>query len=150
MGSIHTAFGWPYHLEGRPNGPSIQNFPMQGNGSEMLRLACCFTTEAGHRICAPVHDALLIEASSSDLDAEVAAVQAHMREASGVVLGGFRLRSDARLIRHPDRYTDPRGERMWDIVWRTVESIEAGEDAVAGCCMNATSMVHGRAPVQSS
>jgi hypothetical protein len=34
---------------------------MQGNGAEMLRIACIFLTEAGIRVCAPVHDALLIE-----------------------------------------------------------------------------------------
>ena len=35
---------------------------MQANGAEMLRLACCFATERGVRVCAPVHDAILIEA----------------------------------------------------------------------------------------
>jgi DNA polymerase-1 len=41
---------------------------MQGNGSEMLRLACCLATEAGIRVCAPVHDAILIEAPLEELD----------------------------------------------------------------------------------
>jgi hypothetical protein len=35
-----------------------------------------------------------------------------MAEASRVVLSGFELRSDAKVVRHPDRYTDPRGERI--------------------------------------
>ena len=33
---------------------------MQGNGAELLRLACCLGTERGVEIVAPVHDAVLI------------------------------------------------------------------------------------------
>jgi len=37
-----------------------QAFPVQR--AEMLRLACCLGTENGIRICAPIHDAVLITA----------------------------------------------------------------------------------------
>ena len=40
---------------------TLRNFPMQANGAEMLRLACCLATERGIEVCAPVHDALLVE-----------------------------------------------------------------------------------------
>jgi hypothetical protein len=33
------------------------------------------------------------------------------------VLDGFRLRSDAKVVRFPDRYQDPRGQHMWNTVW---------------------------------
>ena len=36
-----------------------------------------------------------------------------MREASQIVLNGFEIRTEAKLVRHPDHYSDPRGERMW-------------------------------------
>lgn len=39
--------------------------------------------------------------------------QAAMAEASRVVLDGFELRSDAKVVTHPDRYADERGEKMW-------------------------------------
>ncbi len=39
-----------------------------------------------------------------------------MAEASRVVLAGFELRSDAKTVWWPDRYTDPRGEEMWQTV----------------------------------
>ena len=45
-----------------PKALSLRNFPMQANGAEMLRLACIYATEPGLRVCAPVHDAILIEA----------------------------------------------------------------------------------------
>ena len=41
-----------------------------------------------------------------------------MCEASEIVLNGFRLRTEAQIVRYPDRYADPRGERMWETVWR--------------------------------
>ena len=45
---------------------------MQANGAEMLRLACCFATEEGIAVCAPVHDAILIEAPVEEIDHIVA------------------------------------------------------------------------------
>ncbi len=116
LGRLSTVFGWTIRTSGTTNPRSLRNFPMQANGSEMLRLACCFATEAGIRVCAPVHDAVLIEAPLDCLDQEVARMQACMAHASKIVLGGLELRSDALLIRYPDRYMDLRGERMWQEV----------------------------------
>ena len=99
-----------------PNPRSIRNFPMQANGAEMLRLACCFVTEAGISVCAPVHDAILIEAPLEELDETVAKTQRHMMEASAIILDGFELRSDVEIYRYPDRYMDKRGVEMWKIV----------------------------------
>ena len=60
-GSLHTVFGWHIHVGSEnPNPRSLRNFPMQANGAEMLRLACCLATERGIEVCAPVHDAVLI------------------------------------------------------------------------------------------
>ena len=87
----------------------------------MLRLACCLATERHIRVCAPVHDALLIEAPLDALDDVVSAVQDQMAEASRLVLDGFVLRSDAYLIRYPDRFADERGRHMWGTVWNVVD-----------------------------
>lgn len=65
---------------------------------------------------APNHDALLVEGPADGIDAVVQATQAAMAEASAIVLNGFRLRSDAKVVRYPDRYADPRGARMWTVV----------------------------------
>jgi DNA polymerase I len=113
-----TVFGWTHHIPETPNPRSIRNFHMQANGAEMLRLACCLGTENGIEICAPVHDALLIMAPLDRLDADVALMQGYMAEASQVVLGGFELRTEVKIIRYPDRYTDGRGKEMWNIVMK--------------------------------
>ena len=115
-GKLHTVFGWQIRAGSDANPRSLRNFPMQANGAEMLRLACCLLTERGIRVCAPVHDALLIEAPLEVLDAAIATTQEFMAHTSAAVLGGFRLRSDAKVVRYPDRYMDERGEKMWDKV----------------------------------
>src|SRR3546814_11682887 len=88
---LWTVFGWSIHVEGKVNARSLRNFPMQANGAEMLRLACCLATEEGIRVVAPVHDAVLIEAPVDGLDAETARMQECMRQASAAVLDGFEL-----------------------------------------------------------
>ncbi|MER3448118.1 MAG: DNA polymerase I [Candidatus Dadabacteria bacterium] len=115
-GRLRTVFGWTVHTGDRPNPRSLRNFPMQANGAEMMRLACCLATERGIIVCCPIHDALLIEADDSDIDTVVEATQQIMREASEIVLGGFSLRTEAKIFRYPDRYMDKRGQIMWQTV----------------------------------
>lgn len=122
---LFTTFGWTLHLGAMVNARSVRNFPMQANGAEMLRVACCLLTERGIRVCAPVHDAVLIEAPLEHLDDAVRTTQRQMAEASRIVLDGVELRSDATLIRYPDRYQDPRGTKMWQTVTEVMDEIDA-------------------------
>ena len=89
---------------------------MQANGAEMLRLACCKLTEDGVRVCAPVHDALLIEAADADIEQTVQQCQQAMAWASRQVLLEFALRTEVKIIWYPDRYMDKRGRAMWQEV----------------------------------
>jgi DNA polymerase-1 len=123
-GRTHTVFGWRLLVPTDPNDRSLRNFPMQANGAEMLRLACCLATERSIQVCAPVHDAALICAPIDRLEADIAAMQDVMREASRIVLDGFELRTDVAVYRHPDRYQDPRGKVMWDRVTALVDQVE--------------------------
>jgi DNA polymerase I-like protein with 3'-5' exonuclease and polymerase domains len=118
-----TVFGWTVHVGLDANPRSLRNFPMQANGAEMMRLACCLATERGVTVCAPVHDALLVEGPVEGIDAVVATTQEAMREASEVVLDGFSLRTDAKIVRHPDRYVDERGRKMWETVSALLDEI---------------------------
>jgi hypothetical protein len=104
----------------------------------MLRLACIRLIGDGVRVCAPVHDAILIEAPLADLDAVVAHTQSVMRAASAAVLGGFMLESDAKIVRAPERYMDERGTTMWNMVMAELgldtRKVGAGETAPAATC----------------
>jgi DNA polymerase-1 len=115
-GRLWTTLGWELRASGVVNPRSVRNFPMQANGAEILRLACIYLTEAGIRVCAPVHDAVLIESRGDALEATVNHAMDLMLEASAQVLGGFPLACDVNMIRHPDRYIDERGQAMWDTV----------------------------------
>ena len=120
-GSLHTVFGWRVGVgtgenDKGPNPRSLRNFLMQANAGEMLRLASCLATERGIEVCAPVHDALVIMAPLDCLDHDVAQTRAAMAEASRIVLGGFEVRTDVKIVRYPDRYMDKRGAVMWERV----------------------------------
>jgi len=123
--SLHTVFGWTIHIGAESNPRSLRNFPMQGNGAEMLRLACCLATERNIEVCAPVHDAVLICAPLDRLEPHVAGMRAAMAEASRVVLKGFELGTDASVVRYPHRYSDERGAKMWAEVTSLIEQINA-------------------------
>jgi DNA polymerase-1 len=128
-GMLWTVFGW--HLRTGPdtNPRMLRNFPMQANGAEMLRLACCLATERGIEVCAPVHDAILICAPLDRLGQDIAAARACMAEASRAVLDGFDLRTDVAITRYPERYSDPRGAVMWQRVCELISNNKKKEAA---------------------
>jgi DNA polymerase-1 len=127
-GVANTVFGWRLKVAANFNPRMLQNFPMQANGAEMLRIACCLATEAGVEVCAPVHDALLISAPLNHLGDAITLTRDCMGQASEAVLGGFRLRCDSQPIPYPNRYSDPRGEEMW----KKIQNLLAKEDLFSG------------------
>ncbi len=120
---LQSVFGWMIAISADANTRFLRNFPMQANGAEMLRLACCLVTESRVRVCFPLHDALLIEAPLDNLDVAVATTEQLMGEASQLVLDGFALRTKAKLIVHPQRLSDGRGQS----IWRAIEQVRVEE-----------------------
>jgi DNA polymerase I-like protein with 3'-5' exonuclease and polymerase domains len=144
-GGLHTVFGWRARVGPDANGRSLRNFPMQANGAEMLRLACCLATERGIEVCAPVHDAVLIAAPLDRLEAHIAGMTEAMREASRVVLEGFELGTDAAVVRYPDRYMDERGTQMWERVMALLDQLKSPPgvaEPTTGCCASDNTMMH--------
>jgi len=125
-GQITTVFGWPLRISPGSseavNTRSVANFPIQANAAEMLRLACCLLVESGVGVCGPVHDAVLIEAPADDIEAVVGRAKRLMAEASQVVLNGFAVGVDAKIVRHPGRYMDDAGAEFWATVIRLTGS----------------------------
>ena len=123
-GRIETVFGWRLRVGAEFNPRSLMNFPMQANGAEMLRLACCLATERGIEVCAPVHDAFLIEAPAERDRGRGGGAAGVMAEARAIVLGGaLAIGADAKVVRWPDRYSDKRGEAMWSTVMRLINEL---------------------------
>jgi hypothetical protein len=118
---MRTVFGWTLYLDLPEKELSIRNFPIQAHGAEILRLTCILADKYGLGVCAPIHDALLIESPLSRINQDVALLKDIMRRASRVVLnprasGAFVLQADAKIVGYPNRYSDRRGVRMWDLV----------------------------------
>jgi hypothetical protein len=128
-GRAYTCYGWQYHVGDPVKERTLRNWPIQSHGSEILRLVCIRAHRAGLRLLAPVHDALLIEAPVDRIEADVALLQEIMASTSRIVLNGaLTLRSDAQIVRYPDRYADPRGERMWSVVLEQLERLSPTEE----------------------
>jgi hypothetical protein len=129
-GVMRTAFGW-YRRTGITefNERSIANWPIQSAGADILRVACIMAVRHGIRLLAPVHDAVLIEAPIDRIDTDVALMREIMRRASRVVLnrdasGTIELRTDYKIVRYPDRYSDKRGAKIWDEVVELLAGLE--------------------------
>jgi hypothetical protein len=124
-GQIQTVFGWPLKVGPSPdptrpaaNPRALSNFPVQGNAAEMLRLACCLLVERGIGLCAPVHDAVMVEGPADRIEDVVAQTRAAMAEASRVVLRGCEIGADAKIVSWPERYVDDAGAAFWETVMR--------------------------------
>jgi DNA polymerase I-like protein with 3'-5' exonuclease and polymerase domains len=131
-GVMWTPLGWTCRTGITEfNARSIRNFPIQGAGADILRVACIWANRRGLRLLAPVHDAVLIEASIERIEADVALMQEIMRRASRVVLGAHELRTDAKIIRYPDRYTDRRGDAVWANVLALLADYQQQQAALA-------------------
>jgi hypothetical protein len=61
---------------------------------------------------------VLIEGPAREIEEVVAQTRAAMAEASRVVLAGFEIGTDAKIVRWPDRYVDEAGEDFWATVLR--------------------------------
>lgn len=122
-GKVQTVFGWQQQIGKEYNARSLMNFPMQANGAEMMRMAAIAAVESNIRICAPIHDAFLIEAPLDRLDDDVRKMQDIMTSAGRLVTGGVDIRTEAEIVRWPNRYMDERGQTMWDSVMKSLDSL---------------------------
>jgi len=116
-GRLTTRFGWQRNVSSNDPPASVRNFPIQGNGAEMLRLALMRMVEQGMKVCAPIHDAVLIEAEIAEADHAIATACDAMRWASQQIHPGFLLDVDVKRVTYPQRYMDKeRGLEFWNTV----------------------------------
>jgi DNA polymerase-1 len=122
---MSSIYGWHRRINELDRATSLMNFPMQSNGAEMMRLASIAATEAGIEVCAPVHDAFLIAAPLSEIDDSTCHMREILSRAGSYVTGGIRVRTDAKVIRFPNRYMDDRGIEMWNRVVTLIDRPDA-------------------------
>jgi DNA polymerase I-like protein with 3'-5' exonuclease and polymerase domains len=122
---IETVFGWPLRITSSPNKRTLYNFPMQGNGAEMLRLAAWRLCEAGIVPCMLIHDGILLEARDQD---EIDHAVEIMRAAGRDVCDGLEIGVDVdQRLEHGARYRDKRpvAKAMWATIMFTLQYIGA-------------------------
>ena len=114
--TLNAALGWPIEIKGFDDRRGTYlNFPMQANGAEMMRLATIYIIDHGLELCAIIHDAFMILSPANRIDDDMLILSDCMRRASRVVLRGFELRLDPKVILYPHRYeADERSRQQWD------------------------------------
>jgi DNA polymerase I-like protein with 3'-5' exonuclease and polymerase domains len=124
-GVMRSPMGWTCHTDTECNARSIGNWPIQAVEADIMRLACVLTARRGIELIGCVHDALVIESAIEQIDEDVAITRECMRRASRIVLNSeHELRTDATIVKYPDRYTDKRGVEMWGEVIRLLEQYD--------------------------
>jgi hypothetical protein len=119
---MHTVFNWQCATGITEfSERAIRNWPIQSNCADLFRLAYVWGTRHGLTLIAPVHDAVLLESADEQIEADVELMREIMRRASRVILnptagGTFELRTDVKIIRYPNRFTDSRGTELWETV----------------------------------
>ena len=129
-GSLSTCFGWT-RLTASDRSTTLRNWPIQSAGAEMLRLAANLIVEQGVTLCAPIHDAVLIEADSDSIDEAVAITRDCMATASATLLDGLTIGTDVAVVASPGRYVDPHGLAMWETVTNILEELVWEADCAA-------------------
>lgn len=125
---VTTGFGWQFYLNGKETKiGTIQNFPAQAMGAEILRAVCIRLMEHGIRIIGPVHDAILVEYDEAEAAEKIPFTVRLMEETSEVFLGqGNKIRaSPEAIVRHPDRYYDDDDgvSEMWNRILAIAKDI---------------------------
>jgi DNA polymerase-1 len=127
-GSISTEFGWTRKSRPRDKAASIANFPVQASGAEILRIAVIALEEAGHRVVATIHDAVLVEMDADTWQEDLPAIQGLMSKAALAVVPQIEIRTDVDLTMPGENYSHPRGIDIWKCISPVI-----GRDIGQGC-----------------
>jgi hypothetical protein len=126
VGEVSTLYGWRMRVtkDTKPN--TIRNFFVQGNASEMTRMAVCDAIKAGVQIAGPAHDSIVVIAPEGEIEQRVKVAQDAMEKASREVLDGFTVRTEVQIVRHGGELVDARGdfirERIDPIIERWISN----------------------------
>jgi DNA polymerase-1 len=131
-GEMRTVYDWRCATGiSEFNERTIRNWPIQSNCADIFRLAYVWGMRHGLSLIAPVHDAVLLEAPEDRIEADVALMREIMRRASHIILGAIELRTDVKIVRYPDRFTDSRGTELWETVLQLLAERSQRQEAAA-------------------
>jgi DNA polymerase I-like protein with 3'-5' exonuclease and polymerase domains len=134
----YTRWGWYLSITHRTRKTTLRNFPVQGTGADIMRLAHILLFEAGIRVCAPVHDAFLIECPETEIEETKVKVCQIMARAGRLILGPDSILeadvSGKHVLRHPQRLIETTAEPMWNRIYSAIQrfSSRPAENRSAG------------------
>jgi DNA polymerase I len=110
---IETAWGgWALQTRPYTSLRTLQNFPMQASGADVLHMANALCLVRQLPVIGTIHDSVLLEVPLDDLEPVTRLAVSTLEEASQVVLG-MSVRVDVEVVKAPARYRDERGQAMW-------------------------------------
>jgi len=123
---IETPLGWQMEVGDVRSGADIaapgdtrvttlQNWPMQATGADILRVAATAVAKAGLRLSFPLHDALLIECAECEAE-DVSRVAVDLMVRASEVVLGRPIPVDVDVIRYGQNLRDGRGDPLWNVV----------------------------------
>jgi DNA polymerase I len=131
-GELVARDGWRCGIDTRTSIFTARNWLIQANSAALFRYAGLMMRRLGIRVVAPVHDAVLIEASIDQAKQEAARATYCLERASRRFLHGLTLRVDAKFIYPGERFTDGRGETTWNFVESSLRELEEGRRNAGG------------------
>ena len=122
-GYLESIFGWCYYLTSREkvNPRRLANWPLQTQGSEILRRAIIDLDNAGFEISMPVHDAVLVHLERKgwkEMREKIRELRNIMSGAADQVIG-WKIPVDIKIIRD-QFYQDEDNQKLWDRLYEKV------------------------------
>ena len=115
--------GWTLFMD-NPSALSVKNFPVQGTGSAIMRLAVRLAQGRGIKVSFPLHDAIYIIHDEGDTEA-VDILEKCMDEAVETVLGKeLHIRHEGKTVTNTDVWVEKRGESMYKLLKEYLEERE--------------------------
>jgi DNA polymerase-1 len=129
-GELVAKDGWRCTVNSRTPIYTARNWFIQTNACGLFRYATVLMMRVfGVPVCAPVHDAVLIDTTEEAVERDKARAVMCLERASQRFLGGLKLRVDVKPIRFGERFTDPRGVRTWAFVEQSLRELEEADVA---------------------
>jgi DNA polymerase I-like protein with 3'-5' exonuclease and polymerase domains len=116
-GEMVLPYGWRMWKGDGVKWRTVDNFWMQGTGSEMLRAAVVRLHDAGLPVIGLIHDSVIFEVELAEAEAVAARAAEIMADVSETVLAGrLRLATDAKIVRPGERMLCSEAMPMWHTV----------------------------------
>jgi DNA polymerase I-like protein with 3'-5' exonuclease and polymerase domains len=128
-GKMSTLWGWDRDVAEDTYHNPLKNFPVQAGGAEILRQASVYMVEAGLKIGALVHDAVVLLGTPDNIEDSIARCKECFERASWEYMT-FKLGCDSKIILYPHRWgdngeEDPEDFELWIKIQRLLDEIEA-------------------------